>query len=107
MPARRLAFSLRHEPVVVPSAPAELELLADAGLFVEKPPWMVLKTAAFCLWLLAEWLLRSWLASILASCLRWETIGIAQATTVLELPACLCRVVVVPFVVFPLTWTSH
>ena len=107
MPARGLTLSLRHESVVVSSAAAELEFLADAGLFVEKPSRMILETAAFCLWLLAEWLLPSWLASLLTCCLRWEAIGIAKAAPVSELPAGLCPMIVVPFVVLPLTWTNH
>ena len=107
MLASELALLLRREPVVVAPAPAVLELLARAGLFVKEPPRMVLKTAALGLWLPTQRLLRPWLARLLACGLRWEPVGVSQAAAVRELFARFRGGVVVPLLVVALTWTTH
>ena len=107
MLASELALLLRREPVVVAPAPAVLELLARAGLFVKEPPRMVLKTAAFGLRLPTQRLLRPWLARLLARGLRWEPVGVSQAAAVRELFARSRGGVVVPLLVVALTWTTH
>ena len=107
MLASELALLLRREHVVVAPAPAVLELLARAGLFVKEPPRMVLKTAALGLWLPTQRLLRPWLARLLTCGLRWEPVGVSQAAAVRELFARFRGGVVVPLLVVALTWTTH
>ena len=58
--ARVGARLLGHEPVIVPPASCEGELLTFSCLLVIKPPGMVSKTSSFGLGLAANWNLRPW-----------------------------------------------